>query len=95
MENDLAKIKKLENLLNDENFKGDRILVSILLKRIKSKFKITSTDPYRTKQCYRGCGDVRSQKKRYEEKYAEYEKSWGGRYSNYECLLRIDPNLFL
>ena len=34
------------------------------------------------------------QKKRYNEKYAEYEKSWGGRFGNYECLLRIDPNLF-
>jgi hypothetical protein len=34
------------------------------------------------------------QQKRYNEKYANYELSWGGRYSKYECLLRIDPFLF-
>jgi len=34
------------------------------------------------------------QRKRYDEKYSKYEISWGGRYSNYECLLRIDPFLF-
>ena len=41
-----------------------------------------------------GSGNITSQNQRYDEKYAEYEKSWGGRYSKYECLLRIDPNLF-
>tara|TARA_R100000808_G_C2154667_1_gene165822 strand:+ start:793 stop:1080 length:288 start_codon:yes stop_codon:yes gene_type:complete len=41
-----------------------------------------------------GMGNITEQKKRYNEKYAEYEKSWGGRYSYYECLLRIDVDLF-
>jgi len=91
---DQEKINKLEKIINDENYKGDKTFINYVLKKIKSKYRIVSTDPYRTKECYRGRGDVREQQKRYKEKYAEYEISWGGRYSKYECLLRIDPNLF-
>ena len=41
-----------------------------------------------------GNGNITEQRKRYEAKYKDYELSWGGRYSGYECLLRIDPHLF-
>lgn len=93
MENQ-KKIDKINKLLNDEKYTGDKKLLEFLLLRLQPKKKIISNDTYRTKEYYRGKGDVREQKKRYTEKYANYELSWGGRYSNYECLLRIDPFLF-
>ena len=79
------KINKLEKIINDENYKGNKALYIHALNQIKKNYKIVSTDSYRIKDCYKGNGDVREQKKRYREKYSEYEKSWGGRYDKYEC----------
>ena len=92
MENQ-KKIDKINKLLNDEKYTGDKELLEFVLHRLQPK-KIISNDTYRTKECYIGRGNVREQKKRYKEKYVNYELSWGGIYSNYECLLRIDPFLF-
>lgn len=92
----LIKTRKIKVTLTPEQEKAlIEIFGNAKEKRLKrEKERANDPNPYRHKECYTGRGDVRAQNKRHHKKYYQYEKSWGGRYSNYECLLRIDPNLF-
>lgn len=88
-----AKIDKYKFILNHPKYKGDKIMLRSQINRLEGKIFVGDIPPgperdKRLKELKAG------QKKRYDEKYAAYEISWGGRYSNYECLLRIDPLLF-
>ena len=88
-------IDKLKKIIYGGKSKNPEKLKTIL-KMMEGSLRYnteTNEDREKRKKETRRIASAR-QYKRYYEKYAEYEKSWGGRYSKYECLLRIDPNLF-
>jgi hypothetical protein len=88
-----AKIDRFKFIINHPKFKGDKRMLQSEINKLEGKIFVGNIPPgperdKRLKELQAG------QRKRYNEKYANYELSWGGRYSNYECLLRIDPFLF-
>lgn len=88
-----AKIDKFKFILDHPKYKGDKRMLLIQIHRLEGKIFVGDIPPgperdKRLKELKAG------QARRYHEKYAAYERSWGGRYSKYECLLRIDPFLF-
>jgi hypothetical protein len=92
LENSIDKLKKFLDegkCNNPEQAKG---ILSMMESTLKYNIETDEDRAKRRKETRRKAHA--RQKKRYNEKYYEYEKSWGGRYSDYQCLLRIDPNLF-
>ena len=91
-----AKIDKYKFILNHPKFKGDKKMLQSEINKLEWSLRYnneTVEDREKRKIETRRIARER-QRKRYDEKYTNYELSWGGRYSNYECLLRIDPFLF-
>ena len=92
LQNNIDNYKKYLDSGRSDNPEFIKRMISGMESKLKYNIETDEDRANRRKETRRKA--LARQKKRYNEKYAEYEKSWGGRFGNYECLLRIDPNIF-